>query len=125
MAKFYNPSNFVQARIDLACDTAGAATTQLTDTYIGMLYAVQLIDGDLADGVDLTLTCEQGDLSIPLLTQANFNTDQMVYPRVAQALNTDGTALTSHAMPMVSGQPKAVLAQGGESKTGAVILYII
>ena len=123
--KFYNNMQLTQAKIDLTCDTAGAATTQLNDTYLGLLYAVQLVDGTFDDGVDLTLTAEQGDLSIPLLTIANFNTDQMVYPRVLEALNTDGTALATHTMPVVVGKPKAVIAQGGESKVGSVILYIV
>jgi hypothetical protein len=113
-------------KLSFTTDTGGAATTLFEDNDIfGLLYAVQLIDGDLADGVDVTLTAEQGDLSIPLLAKVDFNTDQMVYPRVLEALNTDGTALTTHCMPIVIGQPKVVIAQGGESKSGAVVLYLL
>jgi len=89
------------------------------------LYAVQLVDGDLADGVDVTLTCENEDLSMPLLVAADWNSDKMVYPRVLENLNTDGTALTSHCMPVVFGRPKVVIAQGGAVKTGKVILYVL
>lgn len=91
----------------------------------GVVYAVQLVDGSLDNGVDVTVTSEHADLSIPILVQANFNSDQMVYPRVLEALNTDGSALSSHAMPVVYGRIKVVLASGGAVKTGAVVLYIL
>lgn len=91
----------------------------------GLVYAVQLVDGTLADGVDVTVTSEHADLSIPILVKADFNSDQMVYPRVLQALNTDGTALSTHAMPMAYGRIKVVIAQGGAVATGAVVVYII
>jgi hypothetical protein len=110
--------------MDFTTDGSGNATVTFENNVEGFLYAVQLIDGDLADGVDVTLTAEQGILSIPLLVKADFNTDQMVYPRVLQSLNTDGTALTTHCMPIVIGKPKVVIAQGGAAASGGVILYI-
>lgn len=87
-----------KVKLDITTDGSGDATVlhDVTDPVEGIIYAVQLIDGDLADGVDVTLTIEQGDLSIPVLTKADWNSDQMVYPRVLEALNTDGTALTTH-----------------------------
>ena len=120
----YNHNQIEQVRLAITTDTGGAATVLSDDQYIGFLYAVQLIDGDLADGVDIVLTAEQGELSIPLLTKADWNTDQMAYPRVLEALNTDGTALTTHTEPIVIGKIKAVIAQGGDSKSGAVIAYV-
>lgn len=113
-------------KMPVTCDTAGAGTTLFEENdIVGLVYAVQLIDGTFADGVDVTVTVEQGDLSIPILAKVDFNTDQMVYPRAAQALNTDGTALTSHCMPIAIGQPKVVIAQGGDGGAGAVILYVL
>lgn len=103
----------------------GALTVSGTTSVTGLLYAVQLIDGSFDDGVDITLTCENSDMSIPLLVKADFNTDQMVYPRVLQALNTDGTALATHTLPILAGIPKMVIAQGGGTKTGGCILYIL
>jgi hypothetical protein len=91
----------------------------------GRLYAAQLVDGDFADGVDITLTSEDPNLSIPALAKLNFNTDQMVYPRVACALNTDGTSLTVYDMPVINGPIKAVIAQGGNAKSGSVIVFIL
>jgi hypothetical protein len=111
-------------KISVTTDTAGAAT-EYGDSVVGALYAVKWIDGDMADGVDATLTCEDDTLSIPLLVEANYNTDHMTYPRVAEALNTNASALTTYAMPLVYGMPKLVIANGGSVKTGGCVLYIV
>lgn len=113
-----------RVRLDVTTDASGDGTTSVSAGGIGSLYAVQLVDGDFADNVDVTITAEQGDLSIPLLTKANFNTDQMVYPRIATAAVADGTALTDYAEPLVAGSLKVVIAQGGDTKSGSVICYI-
>lgn len=110
-------------RIDATTDASGNATAY-SDTVQGTLIAVQLIDGTFDDGVDVTLTAEHADLSIPLLVAADWNTDKMLYPRVLQNLNTDGTALTTHCEPLVVGRVKAVVAQGGNAKSGSFVLYI-
>jgi len=109
----------------VSVDGSGDGTTTTTESVLGIVYAVQLVDGDFADGVDITLTCEQGDLSIPVLVKANFNSDQMVYPRVAEALNTDGSALATYAYPLANGYLKAVVAQGGVSKSGTFRVYVL
>lgn len=114
-----------QIRVDLTTNGSGAATGfGKSLAGIGTVYAVQLVDGTFDDGVDVTVTFENSDLSIPVLVKADFNTDQIVYPRVLQALNTDGTALTTHCEPLAFGRPKVVIAQGGDTKTGSVVLYI-
>lgn len=112
-------------RLDVTTASDGSGTSSLVAVPGGgLLYAVQCVDGDFADGVDLTLTAEQGELSIALLTVANFNTDIIYYPRVLENLNTDGSALTTHDCPLVVGKVKAVVASGGATKSGSFILYI-
>ncbi len=110
--------------LNMATDPTGAATTTDNRKVYGKLHAVQLVDGDLADGVDLTLTCETPHGSIPLLTIANWNIDQVLYPRALEHLNTDGTVLTTHTEPLIAGQIKAVIAQGGDTKTGVIACHI-
>lgn len=83
-----------------------------------------MVDGTFDDGVDITLTCEQGEMSIPVFAKSNFNSDSIAYPRVLEQLATDGTNLTTHCEPLVFGKVKATVAQGGNAKTGAFILYI-
>lgn len=76
--------------------------------------------------VKLALTTDaSGNAPSPFLAKVNFNTDQMVYPRVACALNTDGTALTVYDMPLAAGDLKAVIAQGGNAKSGSVIVFLL
>ena len=112
-------------RLDVTTNTAGAGTTiGAAVPGGGLVYAVQCVDGDFADGVDLTLTAETGDVSIAILTVADFNSDRVYYPRVLENLNTDGSALTTHTKPLAVGRLKAVVAQGGAVKTGAFIVYI-
>ena len=115
-----------QKRLDVTTNGSGDGTSSLVAVPGGgVVYAVQVIDGDFADGVDLTLTAETGDVSINILVVEDWNSDQIYYPRVLENLDTDGSALTTHCMPMVSGKLKAVIAQGGDTKTGAVLVYII
>ena len=113
-----------KVKIDITTITDGSGTGY-GSAEVGLVYAVQLVDGDLADGVDVTLTSEHENLSIPILVKADFNTDQMVYPRVLEALNTDGTDLSTYAFPLCYGRLKVVLAAGGAVKSGSVIVYLM
>lgn len=110
-------------KVDLTTNVSGAATA-FGEAAFGTVYAVQLVDGTFEDNVDVTVTSEEENLSIPILTKADFNTDQMVYPRVLQALNTDGSALTTHCEPLMCGRVKVVIAAGGNAKSGSVIVYV-
>lgn len=92
----------------------------------GVLYALQLVDGTFADGVDVVATFEQGDVSIPVLTKADFNTDQIVYPRADAALVADGSAASANnILPAAVGRFKVVVAQGGDTRTGSFIAYVL
>lgn len=113
-----------RVRLDVTTDGSGDGVDTDSIGGFGSLYAIQMVDGTFDDGVDITLTCEQGELSIPVFAKLNFNTDSIAYPRVLQQLATDGTNLTTHCEPLVFGQIKATVAQGGDTKTGAFILYI-
>jgi hypothetical protein len=105
-------------------DGSGDATVNSASVFVGALYAVRLVDGNFDDGVDITVTSVTDDLNVSQLTKADFNTDQVVYPRVLQALNTDGTALTTHCEPLIAGRLRVVVAQGGAAKTGSFVFYI-
>ncbi|MEM5773571.1 MAG: hypothetical protein AAGU05_01115, partial [Anaerolineaceae bacterium] len=113
--------NKMEIRVTTAADGTGAKLGHRS--VLGLLYAVQAIDGDFADGVDLTLTCEHKDLSSTLLVKANFDADGMYYPRALVNGTEDGAALTGtaggdRALPIVSGVPKLSIAAGGNAKTG-------
>lgn len=104
-----------------ATDSSGDAV--LTDRYIhGVIYAVQWIDGDLADGVGavLSVTGPYGVITT-ILTLTNANDDAIYYPRVATHDNT-GAAQTTLEMPICHGVPTLTISNGGDTKTGGCIV---
>lgn len=113
-------------------DGSGDLTVNHTTTVQGTLYMVEVIDGTFDDGVDWTITVQgvpgEQSAATTLLTLTDSNNDARFYPRVAVHGPT-GTALTATAggdnvEPIVSGTPRLVVAQGGNAKTGGVILYV-
>lgn len=112
-------------RHDFTTLADGTKTASSNERYFGLVQAVQLVDGDLADGVDISVYNSTLDGDFLILTKADFNSDSMYYPRVLEHLNTDGTALSTHTLPVISGQIKVVITQGGNVKSGAVVLHII
>jgi len=112
-------------RIDVTSDSDGDSTDYSAAIGGGgIVYAVQCVDGDFDDGVDLTLTAETGEVSINILAAANFNSDRIYYPRVLENLDTDASALTTHTYPLAVGRLKSVIASAGDTKTGAIVVYI-
>ena len=109
--------------IDVTTDSDGDGTGY-SQSVLGLLYAVQLVMGTFDAGVDLVLTCE-GSSSIPLLTIDNFNTTQILYPRVVETDATDGGDETTKTMPLVAGRILATIADGGDTETGTIIAYVL
>ena len=118
-------------RINVTTDSGGDATGNDTLSVFGYLYAVETIDGDLADGVDgvLSVQSTESGTALTLLTLTDYNTDAMYYPRhlvhsEAGAALT-GTSGGDRAMPVINGTLRFVVAQGGATKTGGVIVYYV
>lgn len=117
--------NKMRINVTTAADQTGSGTGDRT--VHGLLYAVQLIDGDFADGVDVTLTFVS-EATTTALVKADFNTDSMYYPRDLVHASSDGAALTGtsggdRCLPIMYGLPTVAIAQGGATKTGGVILH--
>ena len=119
-------------RLTVTTDTAGDGTATYTKSIYGMFYAVEAIDGDFADGVDATLTVTNTPSAVDqtLITLTDFNTDGWYYPRVVTHDNT-GAALTYDStesvtdLGIINGTPLLTIAQGGDTKTGGLILHVI
>ena len=116
--------------IKITTDGSGDAV-DTTDTGIfGKLYAVAMVDGDFADGVDAVIiyTDSQG-VERTLLTLTNWNSDRIYYPREQVHSNT-GAALTYDGTypvtttPIIAGPVQVTTDEGGATKSGAVILYV-
>lgn len=118
--------------ISLSGTTAadGSLTVNGNENITGWVECVQTVDGTLDDGVDLTLTAENLNLSFPILAKTDFNTDAVYYPRQLVNAVADGAALTGTAggdrtRPFINGTLRMVLAQGGNAKTGGVVVYVL
>ncbi|MBU2099596.1 MAG: hypothetical protein KKD00_12595 [Gammaproteobacteria bacterium] len=117
-------------RIGITTTTGGVATGTTETPVLGKLYAVDMVDGDLADGVDTTFTYTNPEgVSKTLLTLTDWNSDRTYYPR-DQVHGNDGAALTldgtriAYDLPLVAGKITATVAQGGSEKSGVFLLYI-
>ena len=109
--------------IPVTVDASGDGTG--TSAHVqGYLYAVQLIDGNFADGVDIDIDCVNDELSYILLDKDNFNSDQIVFPRTLEHLNTDGTNLATHCESLVFGKILVTVAAGGVSTSGSFRFFV-
>lgn len=106
----------------------GAITADANVNILGKLYAILYKPGTTDTGATVTVTT-QGIFAKPLLTKANAGTsDTLYYPRDLVHGVADGAALTGTAggdrcLPLVNGAPRVVIASGGDTKSGSVILY--
>ena len=107
----------------LTTNGSGVGTANADLPIRGLLYAVEWVDGDLADGVDSVISVQNGPGgAVTLLTLTNANVDTMYYPRELEQDNTGGN-LATYAMPLIFGIPRCTIAAGGSVKTGGPLLY--
>lgn len=120
-----------EIKLTVTTDTSGDGAATATRAVLGKLYAVEMVDGSFDDGVDATLSVIRTSSGVnqTLLTLTDFNTDQWVYPRT-QVDGLTGTGLTYNSTegvaepPIVNGFLHLVIAQGGNAKTGGVVVYV-
>ena len=111
-------------------DDSGDSVDVFAEPIFGVLETVAIVDGDLADNFDITLTyVNSGIGTITLFAKANSTADAMFYPRELVNATADGAALTGTAggdrtKPVIAGYVTSTLADGGDTKTGSVILYV-
>ena len=91
-----------------------------------LLYAVEWVDGTLADGNDAVLsqTDTMSGVDKTLLTLTNANDDAWYYPRVLEDDNA-GADVTTYAMQVITGTLKLVVSSGGATATGACWVYLL
>lgn len=111
--------------------SGGGLTLNASEIVFGKLYAVQWIDGDLANGVDAVISCQDTDSSVAqtLLTLTDANDDKWYYPRnivhgpTGADLTYDGTR-TINDKALCNGKLRLAIADGGNKKSGGAIIYI-
>lgn len=103
---------------------SGAATTTATESVSGRLVAAEFNISAMDAGSDYTIsvTSTPGGVDRTLFTLTNSNTNAWYDVR---GLGSDAAAASSseYVHPAAIGAPKVVVAQGGATKTGKVILY--
>jgi hypothetical protein len=109
--------------IEVTTDASGDATAYSGRTFNGKLVAIDYAKDDFANGVDFTITSEETGQT--LWTQSDVNAGATKYP-LTQACSTAGVAATLDGtrallvpIALCNERIKAVIAQGGDTKTGA------
>jgi hypothetical protein len=113
--------------IEATTDGSGDATEELLIPHgePQLLYGVEWVDGDFADGVDAVLSCTgPSGVKRTLLTLTNANDDAMYYPRELEDDNV-GAESTGYTMAIVNGTLELVVSSGGASKTGKCRVYTV
>jgi hypothetical protein len=109
-------------RLSFTTDGAGAATVLGSLVPDGALLYAVIFDAAATDNTcDVTLTMEQNGASNTVLTLTDQTAYGVYYPRVVEHGNT-GTALTTTTPPLIFGVPKIVVAQGGATLSGSIVL---
>ena len=115
--------------ISFTTNGSGAATGYGDRAILGIIYALEYQPTSIATGATVTITVESGATTYPVLTKASAGTTNTIYyPRQLVNAVSDGAALVGtsggdRVCPVVNGKPKVVIASGGDTKVGKVILY--
>ena len=112
--------------IPFTTDASGDATVNVgLSNQPRLLYAVEWKLGTAAAGVDAVLSVTKTECAVDqtLLTLTNANANAWYYPRTLED-DEAGAALTTRGYLVVNGDLKLVVAQGGDTKTGAAVIYL-
>ena len=119
-----------RVKVAITTNASGDGTgTAPALVVMGHLYAIHWLIGTCAAGVDVTISTAGADGAKTLLTLTDANSSALYYPRDAKHSET-GAALTAtlggdRELPLTTGRPTVVIAQGGDTKTGYVIFYYL
>ena len=114
-----------------AVSALGAGTFTSETSVFGLLYAVQWVDGTLADNNTAVLSSINSEGAETLLTlgAGEGDADVKYYPRALTCDNAatalTGTAGGDRVCPLVWGQLQLVIASGGTSTLGGCICYVV
>ena len=113
-------------------DTGGDSTDTPDSKIFGKLYAVAVVDGDYEDNFDVTLSyVNSAGVTVTLLTLTDLSADVVYYPREQVCDNTgagmnynDESDEPVETMAIVAGIVTSTLADGGDTKSGKVLIYV-
>jgi len=108
-------------------DAAGAASVYGASIF-SKVIAIDYLPGTTDTGATVTVTCE-GGITTTLLAKTSAGTANVrYYPRVLVHGNTDGAALTGTSggdrePSLAQGRLKVVIASGGNTLSGSVVIH--
>lgn len=117
-------------KFEVSVTTNGSGAATAYSPYLsGYLHQIQYVKTDFADGVDFTITAE--DTGETLWTESNVNAAAVKAPRqpthstvgVAALYASGGTAVNDR-VALARDRVKIVIAQGGDTKTGAFVIIV-
>lgn len=116
-------------RFTIDVDASGDFTETTSRSYNGYIVKVDYSDGDLADGIDLTITAGGGLGTTAILTDAAANDDKIYYPVVQSHDLDDGSEIAESTISVwqrihVSGTITCLVANGGVSKSGSAVVWV-
>ena len=111
--------------MEFTCDGSGNADVADAHSISGLIYSIELFGSDLDAGADATIsvtdTGRGADKTILTLTDA-ANVDNEFFPREQVHDNVGALIANAYTEPTAVGKMRVVIAQGGASKTGKVIV---
>lgn len=112
-------------KLKLTLSTNAGGTGSVSSRAVdGELYGIYVDVGTLAATSDLTITQDDGQGSLPVLTVANVSASAWYFPIISGTHYTgSGTPKTDGKMPL-TGAITVAVAEGGASKTGTIYLLV-
>lgn len=114
--------------VSVTTDASGDATAY-TDVANGFIHSIRYVKTDLDNGSDFTITAESSGAAV--LTATNVSASATYYPRAATVDTSNAASLYAAAgqavndrIPVANERVKIVVAQGGNTKTGAFHVYV-
>lgn len=107
---------------------ADGSATGYTPAITGRISAVHYVKTDFADGVDFTLTAEATGESIWAETNVNASATraprQLTYTTTGSSIAYAATFGVYEPIVVAKDRVKIVVAQGGDTKTGKIIVIV-
>ena len=119
---------FAQKKTVSVVTNGSGDATAYSEAITGRIHAIHYRKTDFANGVDFTITLESTGEG--LWAQSDVNAAAKVYPRAAVhdvagvAATLDGTRAMRDAVVAVNDRVKIVVAQGGDTKSGAFDIIV-
>ena len=111
--------------IPITVNASGAGSASVTLPGSPLLYGIQYVKNNYADGVDMTLTTSNSVIASTLLTITNMNSAASYYPRVDSCGATGSALSQNNTMYPLMGTVTITIAQGGNATSGTFVLWYL